>query len=136
MSRPPSGLRERIQLAIEAPVGEAAKLLNDLKDADSETRLTILISGWSRGLASALEELAIAVDELHQPGDRATAEPSPPTAAEEAVPEQTAPEEQAAQADVEEADDDRLVDEVRRSREQTAELQKQTEQARRELEGS
>jgi hypothetical protein len=135
MSRQASGLRQRIRQAIEMPVGEAEKLLNDLKDADSETRLTILISGWSRGLASALEELAIAVDELHQPGKRAIAEPSPP-AAEEAVPEQTATPEQAAHTDVAEVDDDRLLDEARRSRQQTAELQEQTEQARRELESS
>ena len=134
MSRQASGLRERIRLAIEGPVGEAEKLLNDLKDADSETRLTILISGWSRGLASALEELAIAVDEVY-PGPRATAEPKPPTAAEEAVAEQAAAEEQAAHADIEEAGDERLLEEARRSRDQTAELQKQTEEARREREG-
>jgi hypothetical protein len=134
MTTQASTLRERIRQAIEAPVEEAEKLLNDLKDADSETRLTILISGWSRGLASALEELAIAVDELHQRGLRATAEPSPPMVAEEAVSEPAATEEQAAHPDVEEAGDERLLDEARRSREQTAELQRQTEQARRELE--
>jgi hypothetical protein len=77
-------LRERIRLAIEAPVGEAEKLLSELKDADSETRLSILISGWSRGLASALEELAIAVDELQQSGPRVEAETSPFTMSGEA----------------------------------------------------
>lgn len=136
MSRQANGLRKRIHQAIEAPVAEAEKLLADLKDADSETRLTILISGWSRGLASALEELAIAVDELRQSTDRATAEPSPPTAAEEVVPKQTTTPEQAAPSELDEADDDRLRDEARRSQERTAELQKETEQARRELEGS
>jgi hypothetical protein len=135
VNREASGLRERIRLAIEAPVAEAEKLLTELKGADSETRLSILISGWSRGLASALEELAIAVDELQHPGRRAKAETSPATAAEEAVSEQAATEEQATHADLEEAGDERLIDEARRSREQTAELQKQTEQARRELEG-
>jgi hypothetical protein len=108
--------------------------LHDLKDADGETRLSILISGWSRGLAAALEELAIAVDELRQPDARATTETLPPEA-EEGVSEQAATEEQAAHAELEEAGDERLLDEARRSREQTAELQKQTEQARRELEG-
>lgn len=135
MSRQAGGLRERIRQAIEAPVAEAEKLLADLKDADGETRLTILISGWSRGLASALEELAIAVDELYRPGERATAEPSQ-EANDQAVPEQTATEEQTARADLDEAGEDRLLDEARRSREETAELQEQTEQARRELEGS
>jgi len=134
MNRPTSGLRERIRLAIEAPVKEAEKLLNELKDADSETRLSILISGWSRGLASALEELAIAVDELQQPGPRATAETSPPPVAEEAVSERAATEDRAAHADLEETGEERLLDEARRSREETAELQKKTEQARRELE--
>jgi hypothetical protein len=135
MNRRASGLRERIRLAIEAPVGEAEKLLNELKDADSETRLSILISGWSRGLAGALEELAIAVDELQQSGRRATAETSPPSVPEEAGSEQAATGEQAEHTDLEEAGDERLVDEARRSREQTAELQKEAEQARRELEG-
>jgi hypothetical protein len=146
MNRQASGLRERIRQAIEAPVGEAEQLLNELKDADSETRLSILISGWSRGLAAALEELAIAVDELQQSGSRATAPTSPPPLAEQtvseqaatqeqAVPEQAVTEERAAHAELEEADDERLLDEARRSREQTAELRKETEQDRRELEG-
>jgi hypothetical protein len=134
MNRQASWLRERIRQAIEAPVGEAEKLLNELKDADGETRLSILISGWSRGLAAALEELAIAVDELRQPDERATPETSPPSEDEEGVSEQASTEEQAAHADLQDAGDQRLLDEARRSREQTAELQKQMEQARRELE--
>jgi hypothetical protein len=127
-------LRARIRQAIEAPVGEAEKLLNELKDADGETRLSILISGWGRGLAGALEELAIAVDELQQLGPRETIESNPPVEAEDAVSEPTATPERAGQADLEEAGDERLHDEAKRSREQTAELRKQTEQARRELE--
>jgi hypothetical protein len=136
MSAQESGLRQRVRQAIEAPVAEAEKLLAELKDADSETRLTILVSGWSRGLASALEELAIAVDELHQPREPTTPELPQPTADNEAVPEQPATEEQTASAELEEVKDDRLLDEARRSREQTAELQEQAEQARRELEDS
>jgi multidrug resistance efflux pump len=135
MDREASGLRERIRLAIEAPVAEAEKLLNELTDADSETRLSILISGWSRGLASALEELAVAVDELQQPRSHAKPETGPATPVEKAVSDPTATEEQASRADLEERDEERLTDEARRSREQTAELQKQTEQARRDLEG-
>ena len=135
MSGQESGLRERIRKAIEAPVGEAEKLLSELRDADSETKLSILISGWSRGLAAALEELAIAVDELRQPGRRVTTETSPPPDAEEGVSEQAPTEERAEHADLKEAGDDRLLDEARRSREQTAELREQAERARRELEG-
>jgi hypothetical protein len=135
MSRQASGLRERIRLAIETPVGEAERLLNELKDADTETRLSILISGWARGLASALEELAIAVDELQQPKPRAEAETSPATPAEESVSQESETENQDAHGDLEEAGEERLIDEARRSREQTAELREQTQQARRELEG-
>jgi hypothetical protein len=133
MNRQVGGLRERIRQAIEAPVGEAEKLLSELKDADGDTKLSILISGWSRGLAAALEELAIAVDELRQTG--LPAETTPPPEAEGDGPEEAATQEQEAHADLEEAGDERLLDEARRSREETAELRKQTEQARRELEG-
>lgn len=135
MNSEASGLRERIRLAIEAPVAAAEKQLNELKDADSETRLSILISGWSRGLASALEELAIVVDELQQPEPRAKAETSPATPVEKTVSDEAATEEQESHADLEEGSEERLIDEARRSREETAELQKQTEQARRDLEG-
>jgi hypothetical protein len=136
MNQRASGLPARIRQAIEAPVGEAEKLLNDLQDADSETRLSILISGWGRALAGALEELAIVVDELRQTSQPATTEssPRPPREAADDVSESTASEEQASQADLEEARDERLDDEVRRSREQTAELRRQTEEARRDLE--
>ena len=60
------GLRERIRRAVQEPVNEAEKLLDELQDADGETKLSILISGWGRGLAAGLEELAIAIDEQPQ----------------------------------------------------------------------
>jgi hypothetical protein len=63
MTNEPDGLRERIREAIAQPVAEAEKLLSELTDVDRETKLSILISGWGRGLAAALEELAIAIDE-------------------------------------------------------------------------
>jgi len=64
------GLRERVQQAIAGPVGESERLLNDLPTADAETKLSILVSGWGRGLSAALEELAIAIDDLQ--GQRTT----------------------------------------------------------------
>jgi len=67
--------------------------------------------------------LAIAVDELRQPGPRATAETSPLPETEERVSERASKEQRAAHADLEEAGEERLLDEARRSREQTAELQ-------------
>jgi hypothetical protein len=130
-----SGLRDRIRLAIETPVREAEKLRNELTDADSETRLSILIDGWCRGLASAIEELAIAIDELRQPEPRAEGETSSATPAAKVDAEHATTEDHAAQADLEDAGEERLSEEAKRSREQTAELQEQTKQARSELEG-
>src|ERR671937_1148991 len=78
-----SGLRERIRRAIEAPVDESQKLLSELKDASPETQLSLLISGWARGLAAGMEELAIAVDELLEREGRAHREPAAATAGEE-----------------------------------------------------
>jgi hypothetical protein len=126
------GARERVRDAIQAPVDVAEQELRELQDADTETRLTVLIDGWARGLAGALEELAIAVDEL-----------------ERRLPEATAPEERAApeieepatesddrdeEIDLAGEDEDRLAEEARRSRAATAELHEAGEEARRELE--
>src|SRR5439155_17502832 len=74
----PMGLRQRVRKAIEGPVGQADKLLADLGAADDATKLEILISGWGRGLSAALEELAIAVEDLQARG-RPPAEPAPRT---------------------------------------------------------
>ena len=70
------GARERVRAAIEAPTAEAAKLLNELQHADEGERLTILINGWCRGLAAALEELALSIDTL----ERRDSDSPPPTA--------------------------------------------------------
>ena len=58
--------RERVKRAIEAPVADAAKLLEESRAADAETRLAMLIDGWGRGLAAGLEELAIAMTDLRR----------------------------------------------------------------------
>ena len=58
--------RERVKRAIEAPVADAAKLLEESRAADTETRLAMLIDGWGRGLAAGLEELAIAMTDLRR----------------------------------------------------------------------
>jgi class 3 adenylate cyclase len=57
------GVRERVVDAIGDPVNEAERLLAEAQHADEHTRLTILMTGWFRGLAAALEELAIELDE-------------------------------------------------------------------------
>jgi hypothetical protein len=126
------GARERVRDAIQGSVDDAQRNLRDLQDADSETRLTVLIDGWARGLAAALEELAIAVDELERRRTEASAfEPEAVSALEEPT---SAPEDRPEELDLSGADEDRLAEEARRSRAATAELQDETEEARRELE--
>lgn len=72
------GARERIRAAIDAPTAEAAKLLNELQDgADDGEKLTILINGWCRGLAAALEELAASIDMIERRHDEGEAHSSP-----------------------------------------------------------
>jgi hypothetical protein len=58
-------LRDRVHKAIEGPVGQADKLLAEFEGADA-AKLEIVIGGWGRGIAAALEELAIAIDDLAQ----------------------------------------------------------------------
>jgi hypothetical protein len=126
------GARERVRDAIQASVDDAQRDLRDLRDADFETRLTVVVDGWARGFAAALEELAIAVDELERQGREArVAEPEAvPALAEPA----SKPEDDAEELDLSGADEDRLAEEARRSRAATAELHEKTEEARRELE--
>ena len=112
--------RERVKKAVELPVAEAAKLLDESGGSDVETRLAMLIDGWGRGLAAGLEELAIAVGDLRRaPTVEETsghAEISPPPAAAE----QTEP-----RRDDEPRTEDELRAEAARSREATAELRRQ-----------
>jgi hypothetical protein len=127
------GQRERVRQAIEAPVSEADKLLEELESADTETRLSILISGWGRGLAAGLEELALAVDDLHQQ-PRAAPIPTPTTPTPSRASRPSPTEDRSAQSDLGDASEEQLADEARRSRDATAEMRKETEEARRELE--
>jgi hypothetical protein len=128
------GLRERVQQAVEGPVRESERLLLDVQEADAETRLSILINGWCRGVSAALEELAIAIDDLRErrsgPAADATpggepAEPTPPEAAAASGPEGV---------DLTDLDEERLADEARKSSEETAALRREAEQIRRDLE--
>jgi hypothetical protein len=130
-------LRERIRGSIAAQVDEAERLLNELKDADVETKLSMLISGWGRGLAAALEELAIAVDELPQwDAARAEAAATVPTPEQEAPQTRMEPQEKHSAQNHPAEDEEHLAERAKRSREQTAELQWETREARRELEES
>jgi hypothetical protein len=125
------GARDRVREAIQASVDSAEQELRELQGADVETRLTAVIDGWARGLAAALEELAIAIDELEPV--RATAgegEDAEPVVDEPARDPEDRPEE----PDLAGASEERLVDEARRSRAATAELQEEGEEARSRLE--
>jgi hypothetical protein len=123
------GLRERVQQAIAGPVGESERLLNDLPTADAETKLSILASGWGRGLSAALEELAIAIDDLQ--GQRTTETPAatPPSGQAEETSS-----EPAERTDLKNADEAQLIDEAGKSREETADAREKAKQARRQLE--
>jgi hypothetical protein len=134
MSSERSGLRERVRRAIAGPVAESEKLLADLQDADAKTSLSILVSGWFRGVAAALEELAIAVDSLlEQPPAEATVATRPSAESQDA-PSQASPTKTPERVDLTDTDEERLIDAATKSREETAKLQKEAEQARRRLE--
>ena len=57
--------RQRVHEAVEAAVREAAELAEQ-SSAGGEDRLQILVDGWGRALAAALEELAVSLDELQR----------------------------------------------------------------------
>jgi hypothetical protein len=133
MSSEHDWVRERVRQAIAGPVEESEKLLADLPDADAKTTLSILVSGWFRGLADGLEELAIAVDGLLE------RRPVESTPAREPVAErdELSPkprEEEPEQRDLTDADDEQLIETARKSREETAKLGKEAERARKRLE--
>lgn len=57
------GVRDRVVQALEDPVLQAEKLLAEAQHADGHTRLELLVNGWFRGIAAALEEIAVELDE-------------------------------------------------------------------------
>ena len=122
------GLRERIRRAIQEPVDEAEKLLDELQDADGETKLSILISSWGRGLAAGLEELAIAIDEQPQPQPATAAAESPRSEPTPGDVQTREPEEREdASADHTPANEEQLLEEAKQSREKTAEVREMRE---------
>jgi hypothetical protein len=135
MSSEPSGLRERVRQAIAGPIAESEKLLADLQAGDAETRLSILLSGWFRGVAAALEELAIAVDGLlARSGETPVQRASDEQNEEPLAPSPSASAEHAERIDLTDAGLERLSEEARKSREETTELRKESERERRRLE--
>ncbi len=128
------GLRERVQQAITEPVSESERLLDQLESSDLEAKLSILISGWGRGLAAALEELAVALDDLRN--QRSSATPAPPLKRQvgEEQSADSAPTSGATQADSQVLDEQQLIEQAKKSSEETAALGAETEEVRRDLE--
>ena len=114
--------RERVKKAIEAPVGEAAKVLDETPRGDVETRLAMLIDGWGRGLAAGLEELAIAIGDLRR--SSTADEPSTPSPSSAAPPQERNGEDSRDESS-EPRTEDELKAEAARSREATAELREE-----------
>ena len=71
------GVRERVQRAIESPVVEAERVLAATPHAKPHERLSILMTGWFRGIAGALDELAIELDSLRADEPPPAHEPPP-----------------------------------------------------------
>jgi hypothetical protein len=57
-------LQARVHSALEAPVVAAEKILDELPEDDVHERLSIQLDGWGRGIADALEEIALELDAL------------------------------------------------------------------------
>jgi hypothetical protein len=113
--------RERVHRAIEGPMTEAARLLEELRGASDEERVVVLLDGWFRGMAAALEELAVAIDQLA--GRLEEDEPERPSVREREASEPPREE----PAEVEEADEGALEARARASRRETAAVREERE---------
>jgi hypothetical protein len=115
------GTRERVSAAVEAPTAAAARLLEELRDTDEHEKLAILINGWGRALAAALEELALAVDAIARPDAEPPDQPRRPRAPNEPEPPPEASLDEAPPAGAP-AGEAELAQRARESRAATAEL--------------
>lgn len=57
-------LQARVHTALEAPVKAAEKILDELPEDEVHERLAVQLDGWGRGIADALEEIALELDAL------------------------------------------------------------------------
>jgi hypothetical protein len=125
------GVLARVQRAIGAPTAEAQKLLAETPNADDHERLSVLVNGWFRGLAGALEELAIELDAIrHQPAagvvphERPATLPVPAENVSEAV-AQGEPASASRREPVEGVDEAALAERARASRAETRALREE-----------
>jgi hypothetical protein len=127
------GTRERVRAAIDAPTAEAARLIGESPSAGDAQRLTVLIDGWCRGLAAAIEELAVSIDALDRGRYTAAGEPTRVSAEQ---PEAAAPgqpvrvEERTEPADEPAASESELAERVKAARAETAALRAESEATR------
>ena len=126
-------LGDRVRKAVAGPVTEAEKLLAELHNAPLETTLPILVSGWGRGLAAGLEELASAVDAGQRPqADLPEPARQQPPRVDDADAQRPEPND-SERRDLAEVSMEQLGEEARRSREEVAEASREADQARRDL---
>jgi hypothetical protein len=113
------GVRERVQRAIESPVAEAERVLAETPHAKPHERLSVLMTGWFRGIAGALDELAIELELLRTGAEppQLTQHRAPPRRDDEPPAEETGG---GRGADEGEATEAELAERARASREATA----------------
>ena len=61
------GVRERVHVALDTSTARTEKVLGEAVHADPHERLMILVNGWFQGIAAALEEIALELDERLPP---------------------------------------------------------------------
>jgi hypothetical protein len=138
------GVRERVQEAINASTGRAEKVLSEAAHADEHERLTILVSGWFRGIAAALEEIALELDARATPkGETGGAsDPTPPESPsstsgdDSSVGPEEARSEEAKAEPSESSDEATLLERARQSTEETRALRAERDSAPDETQGS
>jgi hypothetical protein len=109
-----------VQRAIEGPVADAAKLVDEAAHADDHTKLSLQLNGWFRGIAAALEELAVELEVLRE---ELTRHPDPPLEPSSRRPEPPGEDEPPAHdADTETLDEAGLAERARAARAETDEL--------------
>jgi hypothetical protein len=116
------GVRERVERAIEGPVTDAAKLVDEAVHADDHTKLSLQLNGWFRGLAAGLQELAVELDVLREEAARRPDPPLEPSSRPEPASEDEPEEHDAADADTEALDEAGLAERARAARAETNEL--------------
>jgi len=116
------GVRERVQRAIEGPVADAAKLVDEAVHADDHTKLSLQLNGWFRGISAAIEELAVELEVLREELERRPDPPLEPSSRPEPRGEGEPAKDDPADADTAALDEAGLAERARAARAETDEL--------------